>query len=308
MAAPPRIPDFDILAALGVTADDPPETVKAAWRRAVKEHHPDAAGGSDERIKRINIAYEWLRDPTLRQTYLAATAGWGIARPQWDAQAAWPAADEEPVPEPGPYAGPRADRIESIVDRIAEATMAELLDIVHGFRPDLRWSLALARGIEVSGRRADGASAVWQVRRSVRERIEVLLESEAVRATYDDELVGQVVSDRLADLVRAIVLLDVLTPDARTRLATEWNAVMGPRADPPGDEGVLPAPTGTGASVRAGWARLPVGGRWLAVLVLAAVYATAVNLLLPSREALAVIILGYAAAGVVFAMNRRPAA
>ena len=305
----PQLPDFDPFEVLGVTPDDPSDVIKAAWRQAVKEHHPDAAGGTDERIKRINVAYEWLRDPTLRQTWLLAASGrraipqpWGPA-PGWEPAPVWPVEPDEP-PEQTTYDGPRSERIASLVERIAGAAMDELLDLVHGYRPDLRWSIGLARAVEASRRRAMGAAAVWQVRQAVRARLEVLLEDPAIRAAYDDELVGQVVSDRLADLVRGIVLLDVLMPDARARVAYEWDAVMGGAADEPTDEPAL----GGRPIAPDPLARVPEPARWLVVLLAAAIYATLAVALLPSREAFAAILIGFGVATAFLVRNRRPAA
>jgi hypothetical protein len=323
----PRIPDFDVFATLGVTPEDPPEAIKAAYRRRVKEHHPDAAGGSDEEIKRINVAYDWLRDPTLRRTYLLATAQRRGPTLEWDARtgrASYPEApvewapypgadaedsgywDQQPPPFAADYDGPRAHRVAALTDRIATAGMPELVDLVHGYRPDMGWTLALVRGIETSGRRDLGAAAVWQVRRAVRERVQELLVSDEVRAVYDDELVGQAVSDRLADLVRGIVLLDVLMPQARARVAAEWTALMGIEAEPPGDEPGLGVAPGGLSRVGRSWSRAPDALRWVAALLAAAIFATAVYALLPSREAVAVIILGLAAAAVTLLRRRSP--
>jgi len=310
--ANPQLPDFDPFAVLGVSPDDPPDVVKAAWRQAVKEHHPDAAGGSDERIKRINVAYEWLRDPTLRQTWLLARAGrraapqpWGPAA-AWEPAPVWPIDPDEPdePPEQTTYDGPRAERIASLAERIARANMDALLDLVHGYRLDVRWSMGLAQAVEASRRRGMGAAAVWQVREAVLSRLDVLLEDPAIRAVYDDELVGQVVSDRLADLVRGIVLLDVLTPDARARITHEWDAVMGHTAEPPTDEPALGGHTAAPDPL----ARVPEAARWLVVLLAAAIYATLAVALLPSREAFAVILLGFGVAAVFLVRDRRPAA
>jgi hypothetical protein len=308
MPVHPRIPDFDVFEALGVTRDDSPETVKAAYRRRVKEHHPDAAGGSDEEIKRINVAYDWLRDPTLRRTYLLATEGRGTLAQQWGQDETADLDRDEPPASWVAYEGPRAERIDALTDRIGVAGMAEMVDLVHGYRPDMRWSLALARAIEASGRRELGAAAVWQVRRAVRARVEALVDSPEVRAVYDDELVGQAVSDRLADLARGIVLLDMLAPDARDRVSGEWDALMGPQAGPAGDEPGLGGRTGGLSTLGTSWARAPDAVRWIAVVLAAALYATAANALLPSREAVIVILLGFATVATVFITRRSPTA
>lgn len=311
MAPAPQLPDFDPFEVLGVTADDPPDAVKAAWRRAVKEHHPDMAGGSDEVIKRINVAYEWLRDPTLRQTWLEAAAGrravagaWGAA-PTWERAPVWPVDPDDGFEPDAPppqttYDGPRAERIEALLGRIAAARMDDLLDLVHGYRPDLRWSFGLAQAVAASRRRAMGAAAVWQVRQAVRSRLETLLEDEAIRAAYDDELVGLVVSDRLADLVRGIVLLDVLTPDARARVTHDWDQVMGSAAPPPGDEVAL----GGYRDPAGPLARVPESARWIVGIVVAALYATAAVAIFPSQLAFAVILIGFGIAATFLFRGR----
>jgi hypothetical protein len=302
MPVQPQLPDFDVFGVLGVTPDDPPEAIKAAWRERVKEHHPDAAGGSDEQIKRINVAYEWLRDPTLRETYLLATAARAL-RPRWDAE---PLFSDDPADatENAAYEGPRAESIAALADRIVSASMDDLLDLVHRYRPERAWSLGLARVLEATGRRERGAAAVWHVRGCVRDRLEALLADDAIRAIYDDEFVGQVVSDRLADLARGIVLLDVLTADPRLRVVLEWEAVMGPTARPPGDEPGLADPTGGPSRLATRWSRIPDSARWLLGLLAAGLYATAATVLFPSREAFAVILLGFGLAAAIALRGR----
>jgi tetratricopeptide (TPR) repeat protein len=57
---------------LGVRRDADPETIKTAFRRAVKAHHPDLQGGdaaASERIKLIIAANEVLSDPERRAAY-----------------------------------------------------------------------------------------------------------------------------------------------------------------------------------------------------------------------------------------------
>ena len=226
MPVQPRIPDFDVFEVLGVTPDDPPEAVKAAWRRAVKEHHPDTSGGSDEQIKRINVAYEWLRDPTLRQTLLLATGGRPDRRPVVAAgpAAVWPVRPDEP---PGQRSTTRAVapsgstrwpiRIERRDDGRAAGPGPRLPAgpaLVVGLAGPSRRAAGAERARPPCGRSAGRCVLAWRCCSTRR----------CVRAAYDEELVGQVVSDRLADLVRGIVLLDVLSPDARLRVAAEWDA------------------------------------------------------------------------------------
>ncbi len=320
MPPAPQLPDFDPFLVLGASPDDPPDAVKAAWRQQVKAHHPDA-GGTEDEIKRINVAYEWLRDPTLRALLLGARAtrtartaawtpdaAWGPASP-WAQGVVWPVdPDVTPSARPPsePYEGPRAGSIEELVAHVGGASMQDLLDLVHGWQPDPRWSFGLAVAAEGAGRGPDGAAAVWQMRVAVRTRLDLLLTDPRVAAAYDDELMGQVVSDRLADLARGIVLLDLLAPEARARVMGEWDSVMGAGAAPPGQDVALPGLVGRMDVARGRWARVPGGFQWLLLVVAAAAWAALMVLLLPSREALAFILLGYAAVAVLALRARRP--
>ena len=57
---------------LGVRPDADPETIKQAFRRAVKAHHPDLWGGdaaASRRVKAVITANEILRDPERRAAY-----------------------------------------------------------------------------------------------------------------------------------------------------------------------------------------------------------------------------------------------
>jgi curved DNA-binding protein CbpA len=53
---------------LQVRRDASTEVIAAAYRRLMKDAHPDR-GGDGERAKRLNLAYETLADPTARRAY-----------------------------------------------------------------------------------------------------------------------------------------------------------------------------------------------------------------------------------------------
>src|SRR5262245_65695235 len=57
---------------LGVTRDATPDEIKRAYRKAAREHHPDANDGdpqAEARFKELSVAYEVLSDPDKRQQY-----------------------------------------------------------------------------------------------------------------------------------------------------------------------------------------------------------------------------------------------
>ncbi|HEY5434041.1 MAG TPA: DnaJ domain-containing protein, partial [Candidatus Limnocylindrales bacterium] len=74
----PLVPDDDLYARLELELDASPEAIELAWRALLKQHHPDVAGDGAaalERAKRINVAHDWLADPSLRARYDRERAG-----------------------------------------------------------------------------------------------------------------------------------------------------------------------------------------------------------------------------------------
>ena len=61
----------DYYAALGVPRDADAETIKKAYRKLAREHHPDvsAAPGAEGRFKEIAEAWQTLKDPEKRAAY-----------------------------------------------------------------------------------------------------------------------------------------------------------------------------------------------------------------------------------------------
>src|SRR2546428_4285179 len=71
--------DFkDYYRILGVDRKADDQTVKSAYRRLARKHHPDVAKGKDsgERFKEISEAYEVLSDPDKRQRYDSLGPDW----------------------------------------------------------------------------------------------------------------------------------------------------------------------------------------------------------------------------------------
>lgn len=69
----PRVvfPDYDLYAVLGVTITATSTELKSAYRKLAHTYHPDVnrSPGAEERFKRINAAYEILKDPDKRLSY-----------------------------------------------------------------------------------------------------------------------------------------------------------------------------------------------------------------------------------------------
>jgi len=64
--------DRDLYEVLGVSRSADEATIRSAYRRLAKEHHPDVHGGSPDaelRFKELQAAYEVLRDPQRRGVY-----------------------------------------------------------------------------------------------------------------------------------------------------------------------------------------------------------------------------------------------
>ncbi len=77
---------------LGLSPDSTMESIKVAWRRLARQHHPDVASGdpaverrANRTMAEINAAYQELRDPDKRRVHRdaaarAAHAGEGVPR------------------------------------------------------------------------------------------------------------------------------------------------------------------------------------------------------------------------------------
>ncbi len=54
---------------LGVPENASQEEIKKAYRKLAHQYHPDRKGGSEEKFKKINEAYQTLSDPEKRARY-----------------------------------------------------------------------------------------------------------------------------------------------------------------------------------------------------------------------------------------------
>jgi hypothetical protein len=60
---------------LGVAEDASVDTIREAYRRLARIHHPDAASGSDAEMARLNEAWRVLVDPSRRALYDSSLRG-----------------------------------------------------------------------------------------------------------------------------------------------------------------------------------------------------------------------------------------
>lgn len=117
---------------LGVPRNAGLDQVRAAYRAAARNHHPDA-GGSSARMRELNAAWQVLGDPVRRAAYdrqLAAGAGPGVA-----GRDAARSGERD-----GPFSGPDEDFVPDVGDMALSAE--ELADLADG-RP-IRETVVLA--------------------------------------------------------------------------------------------------------------------------------------------------------------------
>ena len=90
------LPEFDLYAELNVDAYADADSIERAWRAGVRSVHPDRALTGDQRAAtartaRLNIAREWLMDPSKRARYdLLRRPGPKVEIPNVDPLGSWP--------------------------------------------------------------------------------------------------------------------------------------------------------------------------------------------------------------------------
>jgi len=109
-----RVPKRSPYEVLAVDVDASVATIKAAWRRLAREHHPDLTGGdahasraATRQMAEINAAYEELRDPARRRVAAererAARGRTGHSATNGAASGGY--GDRAPAGAPGPATG-----------------------------------------------------------------------------------------------------------------------------------------------------------------------------------------------------------
>jgi curved DNA-binding protein CbpA len=247
------IPRFDLYEELEVSRLASVEVIEAAYRSLVKRHHPDVARPKDlERIKRLNLAREWLRDPERRTRYdaatspIATTARPSRARPATRSPASQSGAGQSGAGQSGAgqSAGSRRtgsrSRARSSAERDAETPIRKSTSMSFGvntsqvrqFLSDLReldrprarqvWdgrAVAHSKGYSAARRRAlaasrDGRQSEWLF---AREAASVI-----ARGKLGDSTLTAQVLDVVADIAGVLTIRDLITRADFELLLLPW--------------------------------------------------------------------------------------
>jgi DnaJ domain len=213
------LPDFDLYAELEVSRLASVEVIDAAYRVLAKRHHPDVSEPLDsERIKRLNLAHNWLIDPPRRRRYDNATK------------------------PPSPRVVKRAARARVAGDEAEDALAASARVAAKAFGPntsDVRHFLAELRALD--------ELRAWQIRDGkatvdpdtyaaaqhaaftigqIELRAEWLLAREAAsviaRGKLADSPLQAEITQILADVAGAIVIRDLILPADFETLLLPW--------------------------------------------------------------------------------------
>ncbi len=173
---------------LGVAPGASAATVKAAWRRLAREHHPDVSGdepaarrAATRRMAEINAAYEQLRDRGLRAGDGTTTRGQGPAR------------GGPPPPKPTRPVTARLDTTETLRPRNATTMRASGRAHPLAGQPPIR-----TRVRETGPPRASDPngplvrSRVWRFRPPTPPRLEVALATEVPFGKFHGHTLGQI--------------------------------------------------------------------------------------------------------------------
>jgi hypothetical protein len=248
------IPRDDLYGELEVSRQASVAAIEAAYRRLVKQHHPDVARSDDfERIKRLNLAREWLTDLDRRRRYdvsrgMSPTSAIAHHSPNGDDAAA------------GARRRPRQPTAGSVPDTSAEPARSFGINA-----SEVRIFLAGLRGLDserarrvFDGRAVAHAKGYTEARRVAAQigqeqrKTEWQLAREAAsviaRGKLGDTRLTEQVVDVLADAAGAIAIRDLLTKtDYRTlMLPWTWKSARtdGTRTAPAAQAGA-PGPAGS---------------------------------------------------------------
>ena len=236
----PLVPDDDLYARLELELDASPEAIELAWRALLKQHHPDVAGDGAaalERAKRINVAHDWLADPSLRARYDRERAGvpgrrsvrdgGPLRRPARAPRAAGGASPARPRPG-GPRTdlvrGDPAERLARFLARVERLTPDELDRLAAADPPPIAFLATVRRFLTPDARTAFAAAEAELAARVPPDRWAEAGLREGLLGVAAELVLTAFLDDALAEPFRS---------RARERLLRAWEASIDqPRHGP----------------------------------------------------------------------------
>lgn len=211
------IPRDDLYGELEVSRQASVAAIEAAYRRLVKQHHPDVARSDDvERIKRLNLAREWLTDLDRRRRYdvsrgMSPTST--IAHHTPNVDEATPGARRRPGPstaEPATHASSEPARSFGVNANEVRIFLAGLrgLDSERARRVFDGRAVAHAKGYAAAKR---AAARIGQAKRKTEWQLAREAASVIARGKLGDTTLSDQVVDVLADAAGAIAVRDLLS-------------------------------------------------------------------------------------------------
>ncbi|HET7828663.1 MAG TPA: J domain-containing protein [Candidatus Limnocylindrales bacterium] len=235
------VPDDDLYARLEVAVDASPEAIEVAWRALLKRHHPDVAGGdaaADDRAKRINVAHDWLSDPSLRARYDAERLGLApvthgrrgsTRRPGYrprGAGSSGAARPRRPSTRPDLVRGEPAERLARFLARVEQLTTDELDRLAAAEPPPIAFVATVQRFLPPDAKASFADAEAQLVRRVPSDRWAEVGLREGLLGVAAELVLAPFLDDLLAEPFRG---------RARDRLLRAWDASIDqPRYGPNG--------------------------------------------------------------------------
>ena len=221
------IPRDDLYGELEVSRQASVAAIEAAYRRLVKQHHPDVARSDDvERIKRLNLAREWLTDLDRRRRYdvsrgLSPTSAVAHHSPNGDDAPSGTRRRPGTPAAPAPEASSEPARSFGVNANEVRIFLASLrgLDSDRARRVFDGRAVAHAKGY-TAARRA--AAQIGQSKRKTEWQLAREAASVIARGKLGDTTLTEQVVDVLADIAGAIAIRDLLTKADYKTVLLPW--------------------------------------------------------------------------------------
>ena len=225
MPVRPTLPTDDLYARLGVPTDASVEAIEVAWRALLRRHHPDVAGeGALEMAKRINVAHDWLTDPSLRAQYDRERGLRHAVGPRGDGHGTWHARDGV-VPTPRRRVVDEQTAIERFLARVEALTQVEIDRLALAEPPPIAFGATIRRFLPPAQ-----ADALDAIEAAVAIRIPPGADTPVIRDAIDGYATELVLGPFLDEL-----LSEPFRGRAHERLTRGWDAAVGqPRYGPNG--------------------------------------------------------------------------